>query len=88
MSEQRVENKIVVDGVYRLTDATPEADWSKEEQIRWYKKNVAAALILGLSLLGLAFLSGNKNFEVLSLTMAGSSAAVLLNGEAKSIKSK
>ena len=88
MAEQKVENKIIVDGVYRLTDATPEADWSKEEQIRWYKKNVAAALILGLSLLGLAFLSGNKNFEVLSLTMAGSSAAVLLNGEAKSIKSK
>ena len=88
MSEQRVENKIVVDGVYRLTDATPEADWSKEEQIRWYKKNVAAALILGLSLLGLAFLSGNKNFEVLSLTMAGSAASVLMNGEAKANKAK
>ena len=88
MSEQRVENKIIVDGVYRLTDATPEADWSKEEQIRWYKKNVAAALILGLSLLGLAFLSGNKNFEVLSLTMAGSAASVLMNGEAKANKAK
>ena len=88
MSEQKVENKIVVDGVYRLTDATPEADWSKEEQIRWYKKNVAAALILGLSLLGLAFLSGNKNFEVLSLTMAGSAASVLMNGEAKANKAK
>ena len=88
MSEQRVENKIIVDGVYRLTDATPEADWSKEEQIRWYKKNIAAALILGLSLLGLAFLSGNKNFEVLSLTMAGSAASVLMNGEAKANKAK
>ena len=88
MAEQKVENKIIVDGVYRLTDATPEADWSKEEQIRWYKKNVAAALILGLSLLGLAFLSGNKNFEVLSLTMAGSAASVLMNGEAKANKAK
>ena len=88
MAEQKVENKIIVDGVYRLTDATPEADWSKEEQIRWYKKNIAAALILGLSLLGLAFLSGNKNFEVLSLTMAGSAASVLMNGEAKANKAK
>ena len=88
MAEQKVESKIIVDGVYRLTDATPEADWSKEEQIRWYKKNVAAALILGLSLLGLAFLSGNKNFEVLSLTMAGSAASVLMNGEAKANKAK
>ena len=88
MAEQKVESKIVVDGVYHLVDATPESDWSKEERTRWIKKNAAAAIILGLSLLGLAFLSGNKNFEVLSLTMAGSSAAVLLNGEAKSIKSK
>ena len=87
MTEQEIQGNVnsdvTVEGRYRLVDATPEPDWSKEEQVRWYKKNVAAALILAGSLFFLAFLNNNNDLKILSLTLAGGASSVLLNGEAK-----
>ena len=88
MTEQRIDSDVKVNGVYRLYDATPEPDWSNEDKLKWYKKNVAAGIILAVSLLGLVFLSDNKNFQVLSIALAGSASSILLNGENNKPKAK
>lgn len=88
MSNQDVKSDVVVEGRYRLIDTTPEPEWDKETQIRWVKKNASAAILLIASLCCLAFLPNNNDLRIFSLTLAGMSSSVLLNGEAKTQSKK
>lgn len=86
--DQEFANKIVIEGKYRLVDQTPDSPWDDEDQVRFYKKNICAGVILLLSIVGLVFSPLNKEVQILSLTLAGSASSVLLNGDQKAQKKK